>query len=81
MTMGKDGSQIETRWGLLVSGAYEVRWRSGQETSLAPPCSNHQGILGANVLYWKTYLRHCRDFTAPGHCAPLGRPLLGISHH
>ena len=32
----------------------EVRWRPGQEASLAPPCSNLRSF-GSNILYWRKY--------------------------
>jgi len=45
-------------------GPNKVRWRPGQEASLARPCSNLRGF-GSNLLYSKMYMWHCWDFSAP----------------
>jgi len=44
-----------------LQGRNEVRWRPGQEASLAPPCSNLQ-VLRKQICCWRKYLRHCCDF-------------------
>ena len=54
----------------LRQGRTEVRWPPGQDTSLAPPCSNLRSF-GSNVLYWRKYLWHCWVFSAPGALCPL----------
>ena len=36
----------------------------GARSNLAYPCSNLR-LLEANVLYWRQYLWHCWDFSAP----------------
>ena len=63
--------------GKCCQGRNEVRWRSGQETSLAPHVWTWD-LSEANLLYWKKYLWHCWNFSAflavnrrPGNCAPL----------
>jgi len=55
-------------------GHNEVRWRPGQEASLAPPCSSLRS-LQANVRRWRKYLWHCWDFSAPP--AAIRRPHSG----
>ena len=42
----------------------EIRWRSGQETSLVPPCSNLRS-LEANVLLEKVLATLLGHFGAP----------------
>jgi len=62
-----------------TQGPTEVRWRLGQEASLAPPCSNTRSFR-SNLLYWRKNLHHCWDFLAPqllgarGIVAPSFRP-------
>jgi len=62
-------------------GRNEVRWRPGQEASLASPVSNLKLLRTwdrkqmhapcshlmseANALYWRKYLPHCWGFSAP----------------
>jgi len=68
----KRGSQYITQ--AYTQGRTEVRWRPGQETSLASPCSN-KGLSQANVLYWNT-CDSVRTFRRPGFVlAPL-RPCM-----
>jgi len=53
-------------WGTLYQGRGEIRWRLGQETSLAPPCSNVRSFGSKYSLpYWRKNLQHCWDFSAP----------------
>jgi len=48
-------------------GRTDVRWHSGQETSLAPPCSNPRSFGGKCTALKKVgYLQHCWDFSATG---------------
>jgi len=50
----------------VQQGRYEVRWRQGQETTLAPQCRNWD-LSEANVLYWRKPLWYCWDFRRPGN--------------
>jgi len=61
-------------------GRNEVRWRPGQEATLATRVRNWC-LSEANVLYWRNYLWHCWEFSAPpavirrpGNCALLPLP-------
>jgi len=59
-----------------VQGRNDVRWRLGQETSLAPPCSNLRSF-GSKCTVLKKCLWQCCDFwppaviRRPGNCTPL----------
>ena len=60
-----------------VQGRNEVRWRPGQETSLAPPCSNLRSCLSeVNVLFKKSAYDIVGTFWPPAairrprNCAP-----------
>jgi len=46
-----------------IQGRNEIRWRPGQETSLAPLFET--GLSEANILYRRKCLWHCWDFSAP----------------
>jgi len=71
-------------------GRTEVRWRPGQETSLAPPCSNLRSF-GNKCTALKKYLRHCWDLSAPPSvsapgalcplCPPSLRPRLTLQNY
>jgi len=50
-------------------GRTEVRWRTGQETGLAPPCSNLRSF-GSKCTVLKKLHATCWDFSA----APMIRP-------
>ena len=45
-------------------GRNEVRWRPGQEASLAHLCSNLRSF-GSKSTVWRKYLWHCWDFSTP----------------
>jgi len=72
-------------WGRVHQGRKDVRWRQGQETSLASPCSNVWSY-GANELLKKVLLTLLRLFGDPsestlpewfgplGNCALLALP-------
>jgi len=45
-------------------GHNKVRWRPGREARLAPPCSNLI-FSERNLLYWRMYMWHCWEFSAP----------------
>jgi len=47
-----------------VQGRNEVRWRPGQEGSLAPHVWTW-GLSEANLLHRRKYLLHCWDFRRP----------------
>jgi len=49
---------------MCMRGRNEVRWRLGQETSFAPPCSNLRSF-GRKCTVLKKCLWHCCDFFAP----------------
>jgi len=64
-------NQQDRHW----QGHNEVRWRPGQEASLAPHVRTW-GLSEANSLYWRKYLWHCWVFSTlpavirrPGNCA------------
>ena len=43
---------------------------SGARNKFDTTCSNLRSF-GSNILYWRKYLRHCWDFSAPGAlCSP-----------
>ena len=81
----RPNQDIITMWSRIActQGRNEFIWRPGQEASLAPPCSNLRSFGSkCSLLYWRKYLWHCCDFSAPpamiqhlGNCAPLA-PLL-----
>ena len=52
-------------------GRNEVRWRLGQETSLAPPCSNLRSF-GNKSAAGESTCNIVRTFRRPGNCGPLG---------
>ena len=62
-----------------VRGRNEARWRPGQEASLAPHV-RAWGLSEANALYWRKYMWHCWDFSAPpqslGVPALIGAPIV-----
>jgi len=60
----------------LRQGRNEVRWRPGQETSLAPHIRNW-GLPEAYVLQWRKCLWHCWDFLAAPQ--PLGAPCTDLA--
>ena len=45
-------------------GRNEIRWRPGQEASLVPHVRTW-GLSEANTLYWRRYMWHYWDFSAP----------------
>jgi len=61
-----------------VQGRNEVRWRLGQETSLAPPCSNPRSFEGKCTVLKKVLISYniVVTFWPPavirrqGNCAP-----------
>ena len=63
---------------LLNQGLNEVRWRPGQEASLAPHLRTW-GLPVANVLYWRICLWHCWDFSATRSHSTL--PAVIYLHH
>jgi len=51
---------------LCAQGRADVRWRPGQETSLAPLCTNLRSFgTKCTVLKKVAHLRHCWDFSVP----------------
>jgi len=60
-----------------IQGRNEVRWRPGQETSLAPPCSNLRSFGSNCTVLKKVFVAFLGVFGAPtvircpGNCAPL----------
>ena len=64
--------QISVFSGLWNQGRNDVRWRPGQKTNSAPPWlkfapqwANLSSFEGKYLLYWRKYLWHCWDFSAP----------------
>ena len=49
-----------------TQGRYEVKYRSGQETSLGPPMFDPK-VFRKHTCCWRKYLRvrHCWDFSVP----------------
>jgi len=59
-------------------GHNDVRWHPGQEAQVWRPHVRTWGLSEVYVLYWRKYLWHCWDFSAPsavfrhpGNCAPI----------
>ena len=55
----------------LMQGRNEVRWRPGQEASLAPSCSNLKPFGSKFTVFEEVqYLWHCWDFSPPTELCP-----------
>ena len=68
--------------GWHTQGLNEVRWRPGQEASLAHTLET--GLSETNVLYWRKYLRHFWDFSTPPQwfgARGIALPLLCLCTH
>jgi len=50
---------------IVLQGRNEVRWRPGQEASLAPPCSNLRFFESKCTILKRKYLWLCWDFSVP----------------
>ena len=50
--------------GATEQGSNEVWWRPGKKQVWRPHVRTWD-LSEANILYWKKYLRHCWDFSAP----------------
>ena len=65
----------------LDRGRNEVKWHSGQEASLAPPCLNLRSFGSKCTVLKKVFVTLLgvfgapRSDSAPGNCAPLVTPL------
>jgi len=62
-----------------MQGRNQVRWRPSKKQIWRPHIRiwgqiRIWGLSEPNVLYWRKYLWHCWDFSAPGHCDPLAPP-------
>jgi len=52
-----------------LAGRNEVRWVQCKRQAWRPHV-RAWGLSEANVLYWRKYLWHGRDFSAPGKLCP-----------